>query len=55
MQNLIEKIFYRFQFWWMKKRRTREVITPYFIAFHPSDVRQKILALFGQKMKEYKS
>jgi len=53
MQNLVERFFYRFQVWWMKKRRTKEVITPYFIAFHPKDIRFKVLKKFRLRMKRF--
>lgn len=47
----VEELFYRFQIWWMRKRRTKEVVTPYYIAFHKKDIRKKVLRLFSKKSK----
>lgn len=45
-QNIIEHFFYLLQVRWMKKRRTKEIISPYLIAFHPKDISKKVLARF---------
>ncbi|MBU2591940.1 MAG: hypothetical protein ABH867_04620 [Patescibacteria group bacterium] len=46
----IDRIFYLFQFWWMRKKRTTETAKPYLIAFHPANERSKILARFKRRI-----
>ena len=48
--NKIEKVFYKFQIWWMKGKRTKEIITPYFIKFHPKDLKEEVLRKFENKL-----
>jgi len=52
-RNMVERFFYQFQRWWMKKRRTKEIITPYFIAFHPKGIRFKVLKKFRLRARHY--
>lgn len=49
-QNLIEKLFFNFQLWLMRKKITRERVTPYLIAFHPQSIRGKTIQSFNQKL-----
>lgn len=51
--GLIERFFYCFQLWWMKKRKTVEITEPDLIAFHPKSIRKKIIDKFNQRCKAY--
>jgi len=50
--DFLEGWAYRFQLWWMNRRRTKEKITPFLAAFHPQNFRQKTLTRFHQSLIE---
>jgi len=57
--DFLESLFYRIQVWYMRKRRTLEVVEPGRIRFHPKDARVWVLKkyqrrknLFLAKIKE---
>ena len=51
--NCFEQWAYRGQLWWMKRRRTREKALPFLAAFHPKNLRKKILRQFSAKVAKY--
>lgn len=48
-----EKILKHLQLQYMKKRKTKEIVTDGIIRFHPEDVKRKILDRFEKKLREY--
>lgn len=53
--NIVEKICRFFQLWYMKRRRTKEVITEGIIRFHPQDARGWILEEYYSRLKKYRA
>lgn len=51
MFNLLEKLAYKLQLKYMKKKRTIEITTPSVIRFHPHDIRQKVLGEYQERIK----
>ena len=50
----LEQPFREFQLWYMRKRRTTEVVTESVIRFHPNDARIWIRKSFRAKLRHYK-
>ena len=50
--KIIESFCRWLQLWYMKNRRTTEVVTEGTIRFHPQDVRPWVLKEFGKKLRE---
>lgn len=50
---LFEYIFDKLQRIYMKNKRTKEIVLPNFLAFHPRDYREKTLNNFTSKIKQY--
>lgn len=50
---LIENFLKSFQLWYMRKRRTSEVIKEGIIRFHPQDVKDQVLTQFIDNWKKY--
>lgn len=48
----IEALFYRLQLWYMRGRRTRQVVTPTRILFHAVDLPGIILGAYQQRLKD---
>jgi len=48
--NPLEWLFYLFQLLWMRKKKTREIVTPHLIAFHPRNLSQDILSRFKEAL-----
>ncbi len=51
--DLIEELSKRFQLWYMRKRRTTEVIKEGVIRFHPQDARTWIMDRYSSKINIY--
>jgi len=49
----LEKISKYFQLWYMKKRRTTEVIADGIIRFHPQDARKWVLKKYKQRLADF--
>ncbi|MDP3955206.1 MAG: hypothetical protein Q8Q15_02480 [bacterium] len=52
--TFIEKISRFFQIWYMRQRRTTEVVSDNLIKFHPQDVRQEILTKWQERRESYR-
>lgn len=52
--TFMEKFFRNLQLWYMRKRRTTEVITGAIIRFHPHDARKQVLKNYKERLKSYK-
>lgn len=50
--NLAEIFLKKFQLWYMKKRRTTEVIADGIIRFHPQDARKWVLKKYNQRLSD---
>lgn len=51
--SLFELPAKRFQFWYMKKHRTREIVSDSVLAFHPIDYKTRILNAYKLRLKKY--
>lgn len=51
--DLLELVARRFQFWYLSKRRTTEVVTARRALFHPESARNWVLAAYEKKLAEY--
>lgn len=51
--NFLELLFKKFQLFYMKPRRTTEVIRDGYLRFHPHDARQVILSKYRKNLKKY--
>ena len=49
--NFLENILYKFQYWYMKSKITREIIEPHRIFFHPRDTSKIVLEEFEKIIK----
>lgn len=50
---ILEKLAKTLQLLYMKKHKTKEIVSDRLLAFHPFDYRNKILDLYKQKIKRY--
>ena len=50
---MIELLARKLQLWYMKKRRTNEVITDTALRFHPKDARVWVKKKFAARLKRY--
>lgn len=50
-QNLCEWLSYSMQISYMKKRRTTEIVKPYFIRFHPHDCKKWVLLEYKKRLE----
>ncbi len=50
---LIEDLLKKFQLWYMKNRRTTEIISDGIIRFHPHDAREWVMKRYREKIKRY--
>jgi len=50
--NPFEWLFYQFQLWWMRKRRTKEIVAPHIIAFHPRTQASRVLSRFNRRVSK---
>lgn len=50
--NIPEFLAFRLQLWYMRSRRTREIVEPHRIRFHPHDCRGWILKKYQRKLEE---
>jgi len=51
--NFLELIAYKIQFAYMNSRRTKEIVEPQRVRFHPQDCRKWILKKYKEKLKDY--
>jgi hypothetical protein len=50
--DYIEKIAYRLQYAYMKTRISREKVAANFAYFHPTNLSEKVLAIFQNRLSE---
>lgn len=50
----LERLARLLQLWYMKKRRTKELVETHRLAFHPTDYRKYILAEYEKRARKYK-
>lgn len=53
-QSALERVARDLQLWYMRKRRTAEVVSDDLIKFHPQDAREWVLQEFQRKQKLYR-
>ncbi len=51
-RTIVEKLFYKIQLWWMKKRKTTEITKPGLIAFHPNDKNQEVMVKYKSRVSK---
>jgi len=56
---MVEKIFTQlealargFQLWYMRGKKTTEVVSPTLIKFHPKDARGRVLKTYDERLKK---
>lgn len=50
MFDLLEKLAYKLQLKYMKKKKTSETTTPSIIRFHPQDTRRRVLDEYRRRV-----
>lgn len=50
--DFLENLAFRSQLWYMRSRRTTEIVEPKRIRFHPQDCRERILKRYENKIKK---
>ncbi len=51
--DVVEKLAYKFQTWYMKKRKTTEVVRKGYVRFHPRDMRNWILPQYHKNISSH--
>lgn len=51
--DFLEKLALQGQLWYMKRRVTKEVITPHYVRFHPNDIKEKILEEYQRRIRVF--
>lgn len=51
--SILERLSKKIQLWYIKKHKTKEMITDNLLAFHPLDYKDMVLSLYKKRVKKY--